>query len=314
MSDNGRKIFNIIISIIIAFSSWTYVVYNNDPTTEVKYKDIPITFVGEDALANRGLGVSQISNDSIDITLKQKRIATNEISAEDITILADVSDAAEGENGISLQISGPTDTQVAEAERRSISVEVEESSSVEEKIIVEYEEDYEGLEPVTSNLTSTQATVIGAKSEVSRVDKVAARIALDESNNNAWKYTAELIAVDSEGDEIEHVVLYPGKINFRAYAGVTKEVPLKAVVEKSADDGYTRTYSVPETIVIKGPVKALNKIEKVSTETINLNYIYEDTEVELTYDLPDGVYVSNQSDGLVMNVKVTENQEEESDE
>ena len=120
MSDNGRKIINIIVSILVAVGAWTYVVYNNDPNTEVTYKDIPISFVGEDNLANNGLGVSQVSADTIDVTLRQKRIDTNNISAADISVIADVSDAAEGENGISLQIRGPEGTQVAEAEKMGI--------------------------------------------------------------------------------------------------------------------------------------------------------------------------------------------------
>ena len=157
MSESIRKIINIMIAIIVAIVGWTYVIYNNDPMTEVKYKDIPVTVEGEDDLANRGLGVSQVSVETIDVTLRQKRVDTNSIAAEDITVIADVSDAVEGENGISLQISGPDGTQVAEAERRSISVEIEESATVEKKIYVEYDEEIPGIEPVTSNLTSTQA-------------------------------------------------------------------------------------------------------------------------------------------------------------
>ena len=134
MSERGRKFLNIIIAIVVAIGGWIYVVYNNDPMTEVRYKDIPISFVGEHDLANRGLGISQISTETIDVTLKQKRIETSQITADDITVIADVSDAAEGENGISLQISGPSGTQVAEAERRAISVDVEESDTVEKQI------------------------------------------------------------------------------------------------------------------------------------------------------------------------------------
>ena len=137
MSERGRKFLNIIIAIVVAIGGWIYVVYNNDPMTEVRYKDIPISFVGEHDLANRGLGISQISTETIDVTLNQKRIETSQITADDITVIADVSDAAEGENGISLQISGPSGTQVAEAERRAISVDVEESDTVEKQIFVE---------------------------------------------------------------------------------------------------------------------------------------------------------------------------------
>lgn len=314
MSDNVRKIFNIIIAILVSIGAWTYVVYNNDPTTEVKYKDIPITFVGEDALANRDLGVSSISTELIDVTLKQRRVDTNQITAEDIDVIADVSDAAEGENGISLQISGPDGTQVAQAERRSISIEVEEAETIESQIYVEYDDELAGYEPIATNLTSTVARVIGAKSEIARVDRVAAIISYDDTNNRVWSFTTGLSALDKDGDVIEHLVIYPGEVNFKAFAGITKEVPLKVVTnekksgssdEDDEGDGYERTYSAPDTIVIKGPESLLENIDSVSTETIDIQNMYEDQEVELTYQLPDGIYPAYSSENLVMKVKVT---------
>ncbi len=319
MSERGRKFLNIIIAIVVAIGGWIYVVYNNDPMTEVRYKDIPISFVGEHDLANRGLGISQISTETIDVTLNQKRIETSQITADDITVIADVSDAAEGENGISLQISGPSGTQVAEAERRAISVDVEESDTVEKQIFVEYRDDPEGLEPVTSNMTSTRATVMGAASEVERVDKVVALISHSDTSNRVWNFTTGLTALDEDGDKIDHLVIYPDEINFKAYTGVKKTVQLNVVTEekKSSEDtdeeesdGYKRTYSAPDTIVIKGSEDVVSKIDSISTELIDINNMYESQEVELTYDLPEGVHLAYESEGLVMKVKVTKNESE----
>ncbi len=324
MSESGRRIFNIIVAVVVAIGGWIYVVYNNDPMTEVRYKDVPVSFFGEDELANRGLGVAQTSTEVIDVTLRQKRIDTNQISADDITVIADVSDAVEGENGISLQISGPSGTQVAEAERRAIAVDVEESDTIEKEIFVEYRDDPEGLEPVTSNMTSTKATVMGAKSEIERVDRVVARISHSDTNNRVWNFTTGLNAIDEDGDEIGHLVIYPDEINFKAYTGVTKTVKLNVVTEEKKEnaasseetdeeeegDGYTRTYTAPDTIVIKGAEDVISDIDEVSTELIDINSMYEDQEVELTYDLPEGVHIAYESEGLVMKVKVTRNESE----
>ncbi len=321
MSDNGRKILNIIIAVLVSIGAWTYVVYNNDPMTEVKYKDIPITFEGEDALANNGLGVSQVSAGSVDVTLRQKRVDTNSITADNIRVVADVSAAEEGENGISLKISGPEGTQVAEADRHSISVEVEQTETVERKIYVEYDGVLPDAEPVTTSLTSSQATVIGAASEVERVDRVAALLSYDETGSKAKKYTVSLSAVDKDGDVIDHLVIYPREVNFIAYTGVVKEVSLNVVTEEPSekneaagseeeseeaqDDGYVRTYSAPEKIMVKGSSDALAGVDEISTYLIDINSMYEDQTVDLTYDLPEGVFIANESLDLTMDVKVT---------
>ena len=97
MSESVRKAFNIIIALAVSLGAWTYVVYNNDPMTEMKYKDVPIVFEGEAALANSDLGISQVSDETVDVTLSQPRVKTNEISEEDIREIADVSEAIEGE-------------------------------------------------------------------------------------------------------------------------------------------------------------------------------------------------------------------------
>ena len=315
MNDNIRKIINIIIAVVVSIVAWTFVVYNNDPMTEVKYREIPITFKGEDALANKGLGVSQVSTELIDVTLRQRRIDTSSISAENITVIADVSDAEEGENGISLKISGPDGTQVAEAERRSISVEVEESDSVQKPITVEYEGGIAGYEPVTAEITSQKATVIGAKSEIERVDSIAALIGLDETGDRLKNFTRSLSALDEDGAVIEHVVIYPGEVNFYAYTGITKEVSLKVVQEDSGskDDGYTRTYTAPQTVIVKGSEDILENVTEISTLPVNISGMYADEEVTLECDLPDGVYLSNDTETLIMKVKVAKKPEEKTE-
>ena len=320
MSENGRKILNIIIALVVSIGAWTYVVYNNDPMTEVRYNNIPIKYVGEDALANRGLGISQVSTEDIDVTLRQRRIDTNAITADDINVIADVSDAAEGENGISLQISGPNGTQIAEAESRSIAVEVEESDTVEKPIRVIYDGNLTNVEPVTAGMTSTVATVIGAESEVERVHRVVSVITYDETNTKTWSYTTVLRAVDEDGDTIDHLVIYPREINFKSYPGVLKEVRLNVVTSESSKtgqqstdageeeeekgDGYERTYSAPETIMIKGPADAVNKIETISTETVDTESMYEDQDVELALVLPEGIHPAYGYENLTMKVKV----------
>ncbi len=316
MSDNMRKIINIIIAVLVSLGAWIFVVYNNDPMTEVKYKEIPITFKGEDALANKGLGVSQVSTEMIDVTLRQRRIDTNDISSDNITVIADVSDAEEGENGISLKISGPEGTQVAEAERRSISVEVEESDSVQKAIDVDYSEKLAGYEPVTAEITSNKATAIGAKSEIARVDRIAALIGFEETTDRLKNFTVALSALDEDGSVIEHVVIYPGEVNFYAYTGMTKEVPLKVVLSDSnrKDDGYIRTYTAPESVTIKGAENLIEDVTEIKTVPVDISGTYQDEEITLECDMPDGVYLSSDTTTLIMKVKVTEKPSENEDE
>lgn len=310
MSDSVRKMINIVISLLAAIIAWTFVVYNDDPMTEVTYKDVPIIFEGEAALINGDLGISEVSATTVDVRLRQMRIHTGEITADSIKIVADVSNAVEGENGISLQISGPENTQVIDASKRAISVFAEKADSVEKDIIIEYEEGNTGIEPVTTSVTSQTATVLGAESEIKRVYKVAAQLKNGDTTDRARNITTTLKAFDRDGDEISHLIIYPGEINYYAYTGITKEVPLKIVTDEP-DDDYERTWRSPETIVIKGSAEKIQDVDSVSTTEIKISEMYETSDVELEYDLPDGVYLANESKGKVLRIKVALKETEE---
>ena len=312
MNDSARKMLNIIIALLVSIGAWAYVVYNNEPYTDVTYKDIPITFQGENSLANRDLGVSQVSDDTIDVTLRQLRIRTNDISEENIVVVADVSEAVEGENGISLNIAGPENTTVTEASKRSISVEVEDADSIEDDIVIEYSNSAAGFEPVASATTSSKATVIGAASEIERVDKVAALLQFEDTTEKPNNITSVLTALDRDGEPIKHVVIYPGEINYYAYTGVTKKVPL-VVDAVNPDDNFNRTWTAPHEITIKGSQDAVEKIQQISTQEIDLTYVYESIEMDLEYELPDGIFLANDSLGKTIKVRVTEKKTEETE-
>lgn len=115
---------NIVISIIIAFASWIYVVYYFTPMKDVTYKDIPINFVGVEELEYQGLEVKNTEEKTIEIDLSIRRTDYTKIKNEDIQVNADVSKAIEGNNGISLDIMTPDGSIIKKISTKSVSVEV----------------------------------------------------------------------------------------------------------------------------------------------------------------------------------------------
>jgi YbbR domain-containing protein len=318
MPGSNHKVFNIVLALVISVVAWTYVVYNYEPTTDVRYKDIPVVFTGEEDLADRGFGVVSVDTETIDVVLNQKRVSTSDISENNIIVTADVSEASEGDNSVGLTISGPDGTNVTESSKRSVKVTVEKTDRIDAEVLIAYQDAGElGAEPITEKLTSTGATVIGAESTLKSVDKVVAFLAFGDASADFRTFTRELKAVDSQGNVIPHVVIYPNNVNFSAKLGYTKKVSVKVKTTGGEDDYYTRTYTAPETIVIKGDQDAISKINKIETEEIDLSGYYEDGETELEYVLPEGVYLANESlDDNLMKIKVskTEPKDEQEEE
>lgn len=311
MTDRARKIFNIILAIAVSMAAWVFVVYNYDPMTREKYSGIPITYTGLDNLANRGYAVAETTHERVEVVLEQKRIDTGSITADDISVTADVSGLASGENTVALHAAGPEGTQVSDVSLKTVTINIESSDSEDMDISVEYPDTAEdNAEPIIEEMNYTTATVVATQDRLANVDRVAAVIDPADLTEKLRPLTVELAALDSSGNRVLNVVVYPEAVSFKAAAGYTKEVKLEIPVMDESDDNYERKYTAPETVMIKGSKALIGKTNSITANEIDIRWLYEDTEVPITFDLPEGIYLANDNDDLVMKVTVTEKKEE----
>lgn len=317
MKDSTIKLFNVIMAFIVSVGAWTFVVYNYYPMTDVKYGNVSLNFAGERALADRGLAVSEASVEGISVTLNQKRVDVNRISTDDIKAELDVSDCVAGDNKVSPNVTGPKETSVESYDNKAVEVIVERTGSENLDIDVIYSEDApENAEPIVSDMGRTKAQVVCAASKITSVKKIAAVLDYSEVEEKTKSYTAKLVALDKDGNVVPHAVIYPDEISLDASAGVVKEVSLTVPVKNDSDEQYERSYTIPDTITIKGPEDVVSKLGTIRAEELNLSYYYEDTELAIECNLPEGVQFANESEPPVLKLsvvkkapKVSENQE-----
>lgn len=314
MTDQGRRVFNIILSLLVATGAWFFVVYNYDPMTNERYTGVPITYTGLDTLANRGYAVSEANYKNVEVTLQQRRIDTANISAEDISVTADVSGLSTGENTVALRVAGPEGTQVVDSSVKSVTVEIASAASVDMPISVEYSEEVEeDAIPLIENMSVETATVIATEEKLAEIDRVAAVIDPEDLDEQFKAMTLEVAALDSEGNKVINVIVYPETVSFRAAAGYNKEVRLVVPVKDDSDDSYERTYIAPETVVIKGKKSTVDNFTGITANEIDISNYYEDSEIPIEYDLPEGVSIADEQKPQVLKLKVVEKEEEESD-
>ena len=314
MTDQGRRVINIILSLLVATGAWFFVVYNYDPMTNERYTGVPITYTGLDTLANRGYAVSEANYKNVEVTLQQRRIDTANISAEDISVTADVSGLSTGENTVALRVAGPEGTQVVDSSVKSVTVEIASAASVDMPISVEYSEEVEeDAIPLIENMSVETATVIATEEKLAEIDRVAAVIDPEYLDEQFKAMTLEVAALDSKGNKVINVIVYPETVSFRAAAGYNKEVRLVVPVKDDSDDSYERTYTAPETVVIKGKKSTVDNFTGITANEIDISNYYEDSEIPIEYDLPEGVSIADEQKPQVLKLKVVEKEEEESD-
>ena len=315
MTDKERKVINIILSLLVATGAWFFVVYNYDPMTSVRYSGVPITYTGLDTLANRGYAVAEANYKNVEVTLQQRRIDTANISSEDISVTADVSGLATGENTVALRVAGPEGAQVRDVSVKNVTVEIASAASVEVPISVEYSGEFEeNAVPLVENMSVEMATVIATEEKLSEIDRVAAVIDPEDLDEQFKAMTLEIAALDKEGNRVLNVVIYPETLSFRAAAGYTKEVRLVVPVQDESDDSYERTYTVPETVVIKGKKSTIDSLTGITANEIDISYYYEDSEIPIEFELPEGVFIAEGQDDLMLSLKAVKREKEEKEE
>lgn len=315
MTSKGRNLFNMILAILVAIAAWAFVVINYKPMTEVRYTEVPITYTGLVTLANRGYAVSEANHETVEVKLQQRRVDTASITADDIFVTADVSGLTTGENTVALEVVGPEGTQVLDVSLKTVTVNIDSAASETMDISFEYDgSEGEGEVPVISDVSAETATVIATEDKLEKIDRIAAVIDPDDISGRAKHLTLLLKALDKDGNEVINVVIEPETVAFRALAGEKKKASLNVPVKDESDDMYERTVTVPESVTIIGGSEVIGDVTVINTEEIDITYIYEDTEIPLECILPEGIYLDDDAEDLVLKVRVTEKVEEESQE
>ena len=142
MSDQTRKVVNIILALAVSIAAWIFVVYNYYPMTTERYSDVPVKYTGLQTLANRGYAVMEQNTSTVDVVLLQRRTETGHISADNISVTADVSNLETGENTVALNVKGPEGTTVNDTSVRTVTMNIESAYSADMDISVEYTPDH----------------------------------------------------------------------------------------------------------------------------------------------------------------------------
>lgn len=301
-----NKKVNLVISFILAFALWFYVVGQMNPPTKKTYRDIPIMLVNEQTLYDNSLAVLSRSDDSMRVTVSGRRDVINKLSKADIVATVDLSDAAEGNNKLSIDLKIPENVEIDNQSINDITVNVEERITKTKDIRVQYTGTFESdAEPATVKLDPETVKVSGAKSIVEKVSFVKASVDAEVLSEELGSATSTLTAVTSGGSPVNGVTLSRDKCKITSIIYNTKTVKLVVPVKDDSKDNYTRHVSYPKSITVKGPASDLSEIVEVTAAEIDITDLKENKKILIVPELPDNVDVADKDKSLAVTVKVS---------
>ena len=306
MDKDGKQQFIIkICCVIAAFALWLFISSTENPVTAYKLKNIPVQLLNTDVLTRSNLVLVPGQDFNIDLNIKG---ASTSIllakKAEDFTIVADLSAYAlkTGEQKIPIEIrKSPDNINVLNSDNLFIEVNLDELMETKLPINVSMTgKPKEGFYASEPKLSQTSATVIGGARLVSLVKEILIEQDIQGLETDVVK-TYKLKAVDETGKEINEVTISPSHMDVKIPIRKTKSLGITVKTKGNLDSKFTLSSIkvIPERLDVTGSVVALNEIESLNTQPIDLSVVKNSTTLNVEVIIPEGLSLVSNGNNIV---------------
>lgn len=308
----SNRLGSILLSIVVAFGLWMYVINNVSTQQERTYRGVQVMLEGESVLRERNLMIISDTDLMVQVDLKGNRTDLNNLNATNLTLTANLDgiyDPGEYQLGYSVNTPGnvpagavtvmnkePSTVTVVVAERisRSIPVKVEYIGEAAEGFIADKPQ---------AELDNQEVTITGPRQVVEQIDH--AYISVDctdrtETITESYRFVLR----DQSDNPVDAAMITTNieQIRVKVPVFLTKRLPLVLTVNPGggATEETSKIVVEPAYIDVSGSEKALAELEELLLGTLNLGEIPEDTEKTFEIKLPEGVTnLSNITDAVV---------------
>lgn len=295
-----NKILTMLLSLVISFGLWLYVVTVISPESESVYYSVPVELVGADYLdAHNLIIVSDTKNLRMDLTLQGTRSDLSKLNSSNITIIGDLSKITQaGEHRVPCSVSfqsGTAEVLAQNPEYISVVVAEQVSKTIPVKIIYTgsvpsgYEADKENV-----TLDHTTVTIRGPKETVEQVSYAGVTVDLTgKMTSFVDDYSLTLYGTNSQpvvSDQFVSANVTQIRTMVQVYKikRVAVKFELKCEGSGLREDMVT-VYSPLEEVILIGTDDTLSRVADQFVFTIDLSKYGENTTEIFTPELPEGV-------------------------
>ncbi|MEQ2455176.1 CdaR family protein [Flavonifractor hominis] len=309
------KWFYVAVSLLLAFILWVYVGKEANPITTDKINDIPVEFSGLEKLEERGLMLSDGSEQSVSFFVRARRDVISNLLQGESSITVDVSNITEaGEYSLSVmgqKINFPRSVSSDSLELLYTTperIEFTVSRWVQKEIEVQAEftgSVVDGYQVGDFSLAPQTVTISGPEELVNQVDYARVTVSqtdLSETYSKDTPYT--LVGFNGEVIAAEGIETDPETVLVTLPVVKLKEVPL--TVELVPGGGVTDIDTQvdvtiePETITVSGSEEDLEGLKEVKLGSIELYKIFGTDTFQKTIQLsPELTNVSGITEATV---------------
>lgn len=311
-----NKALAFLLSAVVAFGLWIYVITVVSPESEKTYYDIPVVLQNKNILTERGLMI--VSDEpNVTLALKSDRTILNDLNESNINVMINLANIEKpGTHNLTYDISYPgnipyNEISVLSSSTDLITLKVENRIRKTVPVVIHYGEtavpagytaDKENAE-----LDYTGIEVSGPESVVEQIAQAMIQVSLDNQTKTvAGEYQYTLCDKDGNPVNVEKVTANVEKVSLMVKVQKVKEIELKVdIIDGGGATAENCTITVDTTqIQVSGNDILLEDLDSITVGTVNLGEIMEDKTLVFPIVLPEGVTNQTGVEQISVDVKL----------
>ena len=315
-----RRITSLILSALVAFGLWWYVVNNVSMEDDITFNNIPVVREGESVLNEKNLMITEISAETVSMNLTGSREDLNKVDSSNMSVKINLSNIEEPGERIPLTYTpsypatvANTAFEVSHKNPSVIFVSVDHRRTFEIPVNVKWtgsrSENYL-YDTENYTLDYSAITITGPATVADQIEQALVTIDLSnrkESFSESFRYTL----CDGEGNPVDaqQITTSVEEVQLTAQIQQIKEVDLIAdvIYGGGATSENTTITLEPEVIRVSGGKAVLEELGDTYTVcSIDLAAIEKSShELKYTINLPEGVTNQTGVSEVVVTVRFT---------
>ena len=292
----GHNILPKIISVVLAFILWLYVMTVESPINQEVFRGIPV-----EVLLPTGTELSLYSgyNVTVDVTVSGKKSDLNQISAESFKATADASaytQAGKYSVPVDIQVPGGFNLVDKSISLLSVYLDAKATASVPVQIKIPEYVLAEGLElggDSDIEKSVTEVFLSGPKSILDTVE--AAQVTIPPLGNvsSSVRASGNVTLIDADGETVSNPYISVGTtaVDVRIPVFMTKDIKLRVEFKNKLLSSSNSKVSIsPSTVKVRGAVETLSVLDDHIVSTIDEKTLTNDKEkLSIPLTLPEGI-------------------------
>lgn len=292
------------VCLLCSFGLWIYISNVENPTITKTIKDVEVSILNEDVLANSKLVMMPNQTFKVNVAIQGASSNVYAVKSEDFKLSVDLSSYAlkKGDNTILVNVEkSPSNVNIKQTETLKVTVVLddlaEKSIPIKADINVASKK---GTYPSTPIVDPVNATISGPAQYVDKVESVVASGEAKDVENDVV-LTLKLVAVDKSNRAIKEVTINPVTANVVVPIKKGKTVPVSIKTKGSLNSNLLMKSMEPSpgNVEITGDESALRNITSIDTEVIDLSLITTSKDIMAKLKLPQGISLVNNTSGTV---------------